>query len=156
MAMLHWSLAHRLVVVGITGLVLLSTIPLFMKVNKNFLPTDDEAQFELNFRAPEGTSLEATQLIGNRIARDVRALDGVTSTVLTIGGDSKRTPNYGSLYVKLVDARKRKEPQSKVMDRVRKEVLTKYQAENLRADVSMVNAFQSGAKEAEILFVVND
>ena len=49
------------------------TVPLLFKVvPKGFLPDDDEAQFEMNVRAPEGTSLEATALIGERIAREVR------------------------------------------------------------------------------------
>ena len=42
--------------------------------------------------------------------------------ILTVGGDDAKTPNLGAVYVKLVDADKRKLPQTGVMDRVRKEI----------------------------------
>ncbi len=67
-AILRWSLAHRGIIAGIAVLVLLSSVPLFMVANKNFLPNDDQAEFEVGVRAPEGTSLEATEIIANRIA----------------------------------------------------------------------------------------
>ena len=61
-SILSWSLAHRGIVAGIAVLVLLSSVPLFMIANKNFLPNDDQAEFEVGVRAPEGTSLEATDM----------------------------------------------------------------------------------------------
>ena len=44
----------------------------FIAVNKNFLPNDDESQFEMNIRAPEGTSVQATDLIASRLAARIR------------------------------------------------------------------------------------
>ena len=46
-------------------------------VTKNFIPDDDSSEFQVNVQAPEGTSLEATQVLIARIARDIRQLDGV-------------------------------------------------------------------------------
>ena len=63
-------------IAGIAVLVLLSSVPLFMVVNKNFLPNDDQSEFEVGLRAPEGTSLEATEIIANRIATRIRQLPG--------------------------------------------------------------------------------
>ncbi|HEX6464321.1 MAG TPA: efflux RND transporter permease subunit, partial [Vicinamibacterales bacterium] len=71
---LSWSLAHRAVVAGLAGLVLLSSVPLFMVANKNFLPNDDQSEFEVSVRAPEGTSIDSTQLVGERIASQIRTL----------------------------------------------------------------------------------
>jgi HAE1 family hydrophobic/amphiphilic exporter-1 len=154
-AALKWSIAHRWVVVGICVFAL-GTVPiLFKAVPKNFLPYDDESQFEVNFRAPEGTSLEATALIGNRISKDVKTLPGVAYALLTVAADDAKTQNLGSVYVKLVDADKRKDSQTTVMDRVRKEILPRYTDAKLRTDVSYVNAFSSGQKNAEIMYVIN-
>ncbi len=155
MAMLRWSMSHRWAIVLASGLALLTVPILFKVVPKNFLPYDDESQFEVNFRAPEGSSLEATALIGNRISNEVRALPGVAYTLLTVGADDAKTPNLGSVYVKLVDADKRKSAQTTLMDRVRKQVLPRFAEAKLRTDVSYVNAFSSGQKNAEIMFVVN-
>ncbi len=154
-SMLTWSMAHRWAVVLACVGALLTVPVLFKVVPKNFLPYDDESQFEVNFRAPEGTSLEATALIGNRISKEVKALGGVDYTLLTVGADDAKTPNLGSIYVKLVDARKRADAQTTVMDRVRKQILPHFADFKLRSDVSYVNAFTGGQKNAEIMFVVN-
>ncbi|HEY3348928.1 MAG TPA: efflux RND transporter permease subunit [Thermoanaerobaculia bacterium] len=154
-AMLNWAIGHRWVVVLICVLVLATVPILFKLVPKNFLPYDDESQFEVNFRAPEGTSLEASALIGNRISKDVRTLPGVEYALLTVGADDAKSPNVASIYVKLVDADKRKESQTTVMERVRKEILPHYADAKLRTDVSYVNAFSSGQKNAEIMYVIN-
>ncbi len=70
--LLEWSMAHRALMAGFAVLVLLSSVPLFMFADKNFMPNDDQAEFEINLRAPEGTSLESTEVITNRIATAVR------------------------------------------------------------------------------------
>src|SRR4051794_11683998 len=69
---LEWSMAHRAVIAGIAVLVLLSSVPLFMMAPKNFMPQDDQSEFEVNLRAPEGTSLEATEVVTNRVASAMR------------------------------------------------------------------------------------
>src|SRR6266566_696258 len=52
--MLKWSMAHRWAIVLLSLLVILSIAPLFWFVGKNFLPVDDQSQFEISVRAPEG------------------------------------------------------------------------------------------------------
>ncbi len=61
--LLRFSLGHRWVILSLVVLVFLSIVPLFMFVGKNFLPVDDQSQFEVSVRAPEGTSLGATSQI---------------------------------------------------------------------------------------------
>src|SRR6266542_3150823 len=70
--MLNWSMAHRWVVVGACLVVIISIVPLFMFVGKNFLPVDDQSQFEINVRAPEGSTLAATSSLAERISADIR------------------------------------------------------------------------------------
>ena len=86
--LLEWSMAHRAIVAGVAVLVLLSSVPLFMVANKNFMPHDDQAEFEINLRAPEGTSLESTEVITNRVANAVRGAD--PGSGLHAGHDRRR------------------------------------------------------------------
>jgi HAE1 family hydrophobic/amphiphilic exporter-1 len=72
---------HRWVIVLACLLVIVSIVPLFMFVGKNFLPVDDQAQFEITVRAPEGSSLAATSALAQRIGGDLRKLEGVTDTL---------------------------------------------------------------------------
>jgi HAE1 family hydrophobic/amphiphilic exporter-1 len=151
LSLLDWAMAHRWAVVLIMVAVFLTTIPLGMVANKNFLPLDDESQFEVNVRAPEGSSLESTQTILDSIGRRVRELDEVQYTLLTIGADAQNTLNLGSVFVKLKPVGERKESQFAVMDRIRREILPQYARLNLRAQVQPVAAFGAG-NNAEIQF----
>ena len=148
---LDWAMAHRTVMVVIMGLTFLSTGPLFRAVNKNFLPVDDESQFEVLVRVPEGASLETTGTILESIAKQVRAVPGVETTVLTLGGDPQITQNLGALYVKLVPVKNRALSQQQIMSKIRGEVLPQYARLNLRTQISQVQAFGS-ANNSEIQF----
>src|SRR5712671_6411898 len=99
--MLKWSMKHRWAIVLLSLLVILSTVPLFMFVGKNFLPVDDQAQFEINVRAPEGGTLSSTSALAERIAADVRTLPGVTDTLVTIGSGQQQIVNLANIYVKM-------------------------------------------------------
>jgi len=149
--LLDASLAHRWVVVVLLALVFVSTAPLFVRVHKNFLPTDDESQFEVTVRAPEGASLEATQAVAQSIARRVQQFPEVETTVVSVGSDPQRTKNLASVYVKLVPTAKRRTAQEDVMKRVRGHVLPAYARLDLRTGVQPVNVF-GGGNNAEIQF----
>ncbi|MFH4324657.1 efflux RND transporter permease subunit, partial [Acinetobacter baumannii] len=84
--LLKWSLAHRWVIVLLSVAVILSIFPLFARIGKNFLPVDDQSQFEVTLRAPEGSTPAATATVAERIARELRDLPGVTDTLTTVGG----------------------------------------------------------------------
>jgi hydrophobic/amphiphilic exporter-1 (mainly G- bacteria), HAE1 family len=147
LGLLRWSLAHRWVVVVLMILVFASTVPLFMVVDKNFLPNDDEAQFQVVVRAPEGANLDTTKAILESIAKQVRQIEGVVTTVVTIGDDPQRTLNLGSVYVQLTPPEERKgkgKDQFALMDRIRTEILPRYQKLNVRAQVAQVSAFGGG------------
>lgn len=100
---LVWAMGHRKAVVGMCLLVILSIIPLFIVSGKNMFVADDQSQFNISIRLPEGSSLAETTRYSEAIARRVRALDGVTHTLNTSGGDSRGSGNESSIYVKLVD-----------------------------------------------------
>jgi len=153
---LSWSLAHRAVVAGLAALVLLSSVPLFMVANKNFLPNDDQSEFEVSVRAPEGTSIDSTQLLTERIASQIRTLSEVDYTLVTIADDPAATQNSGTIYVRLkaLDARKR--DQFAVMDDVRAKVLPQFAAAGLRTGVRPIATFGGGGNQnAEIQFTIN-
>src|ERR1700752_2032808 len=156
--LLTWSMAHRWVIVTACVIVIVSIVPLFMFVGKNFLPVDDQAQFELNVRAPEGYSLPATSNLAERIATDLRTLPGVTDTLTTIGGGQQELVNLATIYVKLTPIQERKVSQQELMVRARNEVLAKYLKSypgQLRASVQQVAAISGGGfRNADIQYVL--
>jgi len=154
--LLEWSMAHRAIVAVVALLVLASTVPLFMAANKNFLPLDDQAEFEINLRAAEGTSLEATELLANRVASAVREqVPEVEYTLTTIGGDPANTRNLAAIYVRLrpVDARER--DQFVIMSDVRSAVLPPLTS-GMRTSVQAIAAIGGGGSQnADVQFLVN-
>ena len=116
MAVLGWVMRRRWVAVVASVATLASVVPLMKVVPKGFLPKSDEAQFEVQLRAPEGTSLEATKILGERVAREVARSRGVASTLVTIGDTEQRTPNFARVYVKLTEPAERKLSQDEMMD----------------------------------------
>lgn len=155
MFLLRHAMRRRWVVVALCIGALVATGPLFQRVPKNFLPQDDESQFEVTVRAPEGSSLEATERLVNDIAARVRALEGVRYTLTTVGGDEQRTANLGAIYVKLADVGERKLGQYELMARTREEVLPHFVDRDLRLAVQPVAAFSGGGmSNASIVYVV--
>ncbi|HEX4346084.1 MAG TPA: efflux RND transporter permease subunit [Vicinamibacterales bacterium] len=154
--LLEWSMAHRAIIAGLAVLVLLSSVPLFQIANKNFLPNDDQSEFEINLRAPEGTSLESTEVVTNRVASAVRQrLSDVDYTLVTVSGDPAGTRNLSNIYVRLKPIEARKLDQFAAMGIVRSDVLPPLSA-GLRTSVQPVaNIGGGGAQAADVQFVVN-
>ncbi len=150
MAVLGWSMRRRWVVVLMTVGVLLSTIPLGVLANKNFLPDEDESQFGITVRAPEGTSLDQTRIIAARIAAEMEALPEVKYAVTTIGDDAQRTPNLATVYVKLVPAETRERSQQEVVVRARSLTEPFAKEHALRVQVGPIPAFSGGGPAAAI------
>lgn len=152
MTVLGWVMQHRWVVVLAALLALGSIGRLFKAVPKGFIPENDDANFEINVRAPEGTSLQATEIIGERVAREVRELTpDVKLTLMSIGGNQQRTENLAKIYVRLIDPRERAASQVTIMSRIRKEIIAKLPGD-LRIDVSEVDAFNSGQSTAAVQY----
>ncbi|RPI00150.1 MAG: efflux RND transporter permease subunit, partial [Zetaproteobacteria bacterium] len=154
--LLRWAMAHRWVVVAASAVALISIVPLFTAVGKDFLPKNDESQFEVSVRTPEGTTLEQTELVATRIGREVKKLPGVAYTVVLAGNDERRTSNLATVFVKLTDVRRRTQSQFDVMDAVRTTVLPAFAGDSLRTSVSQVAAFSGGGMaNKEIAFFIS-
>ncbi|MGD0133232.1 MAG: efflux RND transporter permease subunit [Bryobacteraceae bacterium] len=156
--MLEWSMTHRKTMVAISVAVVLSTVPLFMLVGKNFIPQDDRSEFQASVRAPEGTSLAATVTITERIARDIRALPGVSATLTSVGigsasftGSSAGEANSASIFVKLVGRGDRKETQDQMMAKARE--ILKHYPKDLRTSVGQA-ADGPGGGQADVQFTL--
>ena len=149
--MLKWSMGHRWVI-GLACVGALATMPFVVKpIPKNFLPDDDESQFQVTARAPEGTSLEATADIARKIATDVRKQKEVEYTVITIGGSGQSAArNNASVFVRLkpigergeTDGRERS--QADLITYTRNNIVPKFAADQLRTTVGPAGGIGGG------------
>ncbi len=152
--MLEWAMGHRALVAVVAVLVLFSSVPLFRVVNVNFTPTDDTSEMEVNLRAPEGTSLEATDVLANRIATAVRRLPEVDYTVVTVAGDGAGTLNSANLYVKLKGLDQRSRDVFALVEDVRNNVLPATVPAGVRTSVGASGSIGSGGAGGDIQFVM--
>ena len=132
-----------------------SVVPLAGKVGGDFLPPNDEAQFEIYIQTPEGTSLQATTLIGERIARKTRLNPEVVSTLVSVGDGDQRQSNVGRVYVRLSNPELRVRDQAQVMAAVREEVLSAYKGSGTRVAAQPVNDFSVGGQNAMVSYVIS-
>ena len=151
---LRWVMAHRWVAVVASVVTLGSCGPLMGVVPKGFLPKSDEAQFQVSVRMPEGTSLDSTLLVTERVAREMREkIPEVTSTLVTIGEGADKTPNVAGIFVKIVNPDQRTATQDDIMDKVRREITSKMPKE-YRVSVSNAPLFGGAGAQAAVMYVV--
>ncbi|MEB2283547.1 MAG: RND transporter [Polyangiaceae bacterium UTPRO1] len=155
-ACLRWSLRHRAVILLLALAVTLTTGPLMRAVGTEFVPQDDQSEFEVIIQTPGGYNLERTDALTQELEAKFRRLRGVEET-LTMIGDTTGTSRPGegdvtsvSIYVRLVDLGERAFSQFAVMNDVRA-VLAAYP--DLRASVQVINAVRGGGtRQSELEF----
>jgi len=158
--LLAFSMQRRWVV-GLVMVGALASVPVIMPhVPTGFLPVDDEERFEVLIEAPMGTSLAATEILSERVARAIRGLPEVAHTVLIVGsaeGDvSGRGSHESLIYVGMTPGSTRRRSEVEVEEYVRLHVLPPLVRDlSIEATVSRISGMGgSGAQAAPIQFVV--
>ena len=119
--LLEWSLDHRAITILVALVTFALTFPLNALVGRDFIPADDQSELTVNFVTPLGTSLEATAKTASTISERIEHLPGVEFANPSITNYSFQ----GRIYVRLVDASKRKLSNIEIGDSIRK-VLAEY------------------------------
>jgi hydrophobic/amphiphilic exporter-1 (mainly G- bacteria), HAE1 family len=142
--MLGWSLRHRWTLVVVCLLVVASTVPLAMSLGANLVPRDDQSEFQVSIRTPEGYTLKRTNDVVQEIEERLSALPGVVQRFTTIGqktGRGQGDVTRASVYLRMKDLSLRNYSQFAVMKRARA-ILKEYP--DLRTAVNDVSALGGG------------
>ncbi len=100
--LLALAMRHRLAVASLSAIVILTSIPLYKAVKQEFIPTNvDEAEFEVNINAPEGTNLSSMNEGMLAIEKEILATPGVRMVLAGVGGGFIGGVNSGSAYVRI-------------------------------------------------------
>ncbi len=150
--MLAWAMHHRKWVIGFSALTVVSIVPLFMLVGKNFLPADDQSQYNVLIRTPEGTSLAATTQVAERIAQQIRTLPGVESTLMTDGSSADASVNNAAVYVKLTDIKARSVSQQDLMQQTR--TLLRRFPNDIHTGVELVSSIGGNQSNADVQYFI--
>jgi HAE1 family hydrophobic/amphiphilic exporter-1 len=166
---LRWSLRHRWVIMLAAALVTMSIFPikslhypgLFGMVGLDFLPKDDQSEFEVAITTPAGWTLERTDSTFKEIEAEFRKWPEVVNILTTLGDTSGKISKgqgdvtQGGIYCRLIDLDDRKKDpktgrkfsQFEIMARAR-QVLADYP--DLRSSVQIPAAISSGTVNADV------
>lgn len=138
--LLSWSLRHRIVIVLVTLLIFVGSIPLAIILPKGFLPKSDRDEFDINVRLAPGSKLEQTNQVMQEVYERIKKDKSIKYLLLTSGNNSGKTDN-GNIGVRL-----------KSKDEGRKKTIFDIQR-NIRKLVSDIPGCQISFREVKI---VND
>jgi HAE1 family hydrophobic/amphiphilic exporter-1 len=97
------AMRHRWVVVVVSVVTLVSTIPIYRQVKQEYIPSDvDESEFEVLVFGPEGMSLAAMDEAMQALAKEAQDTKGVAVTLASAGGSFLARVNQGYMYVRTV------------------------------------------------------
>jgi len=105
--LLKFSMKHRFLIVLAAVLCLLAIVPIGKMLRIDFVPADDTNEYNVYFRADEGSSLEGTDIILKEIEEKIKKLPGVTHVYSTIGEGAGTGVNEGAIFVQLTDIKDR-------------------------------------------------
>jgi HAE1 family hydrophobic/amphiphilic exporter-1 len=102
--LLRWSLGHKLTTLAVAFAIFVLSIVMVPLLGSEFVPTADFSETTVNFRTPEGTSIEATEARARQV-QDIlqREFPEVRYSLATLNTGTAQGKNYASIYVRLVD-----------------------------------------------------
>jgi HAE1 family hydrophobic/amphiphilic exporter-1 len=80
-----WALDHPWLILGVSAVVALLTIPLNRMVGREFVPNEDMGEWTIHVDAPEGTSIEGTAEIAFGLLKELEGIEGVAQIEPSIG-----------------------------------------------------------------------
>ena len=91
-------------------------------LGKEFVPEQDESQFNVQVQTPLGSTLQQTAAVTAELERRLRRLPGVRSLFTTIGAGAEGRVNVATILVQLQPRSNRLLTQQQIMERARRQL----------------------------------
>jgi HAE1 family hydrophobic/amphiphilic exporter-1 len=114
--LLEWSLDHRLVIVLVALGVFALTYPLNGLVGRDFIPADDQNEFQAVIDTPVDSSLDGTAAIARDLTSQYEKVPGVAFAYPNVG----ERENHAHTYIRLTPSTERKFTYLDIADQIRK------------------------------------
>lgn len=133
-----WALDHRLLVTSIAVLCVGLTVPLLLLVKKDFLPEDDQSEFEINIELSPGTAFTSSDALLRELEPQLAAVPGVKDVLVSVGDTrgGSGSATRANIYMGLLPLDERSVSQSQVMLLTRR-VFARYP--DLRTTIRAIN-----------------
>ncbi len=145
----NWALDHSGVIIGVSLIVLVMTIPLNRMVGREFAPDEDLGEWTVHMDAPEGTSLEGSQEMAFKTLKTIEGIPGVANIEPLVnpggsgvsGGGGGSNVTHVHLNVQALPLEDRKATQAQMMAEMRRRLA---QFPTYRPAMTSRNALGSG------------
>ncbi len=123
-----------------------------LKVGMDFMPMEDNGEYQVQIKAPVGTSLEAMRQKVEPILNEIKADKLTKYAILSIAYNAAKEPYKAKIYVKTIPKEQRLDmPQAKIIEKYRKR-LAKYKGLNIV--VLKIPPFETGESSAPVQVVI--
>ncbi len=143
--MLEWSLDHRAVIILVAAATFALTFKLNTLVGRDFIPADDQGEFQAVIDTPVDSSLEGTAAIAAELAARYEKIPGVVFAWPNIG----ERENHCHTYIRLTPPTERNFSYLVVADQIRK-IWAEPRYRNLRAKFWFPSALGGGENTGSI------
>jgi HAE1 family hydrophobic/amphiphilic exporter-1 len=117
----NWALDHAGVVIAVSVVTVVLTIPLNRAVGREFVPTEDMGEWTVHVDAPEGSSLEGTTEIAFKLIEELQGIEGVADIEPSIGVSSNiGAPTHIHFLCQALPIDQRKNTQAEIITEMRR------------------------------------
>jgi HAE1 family hydrophobic/amphiphilic exporter-1 len=146
----NWALDHPGIIIGISVVTALLTLPLNRMVGREFVPNEDMGEWIIHVDAPEGTSLEGTSEIAFKLVDELKGIEGVADIEPSVGVSANlSSPTHIHFLCQALPVDQRKNTQAQIITEMRKRLAAH---PSYRPSISSRTALGSG--EGNISFPI--
>jgi HAE1 family hydrophobic/amphiphilic exporter-1 len=121
-ATLKFVLRFKLITIVLVLGVFFGSLSLFPKIGLDFIPKEDQGEFEVHMKADASLSLEEMIRKSKRIEEVVKADKNVEYTTMSVGYNAAKEKNKGVIYVKLIPKKERTQDQERIVQNFREQL----------------------------------
>jgi HAE1 family hydrophobic/amphiphilic exporter-1 len=114
------SLGHRWAVILLAIVFVVASGFIFVRIDKGFMPEEDEGRFIVAVKAPLGSSIEYTESKLSDLERIFSEYPVIAGSFATVGQDQARQVSQANIIVNMVDWSERDVSQAQLMDTLRR------------------------------------
>ncbi|MEZ5993700.1 MAG: efflux RND transporter permease subunit [Planctomycetota bacterium] len=143
--LLRSVLRFRWITVLAAVAILIGTVFLVGKLRSEFLPQEDQSEFNVRVKAPLGSPISLTDSVMKRIQKQLEGRPWLEYTFVSMGSDELQRVNEGTIYVRMKEKDERELSQEEAMAWMRDQIASIHEA---RVSVEAVPRVSGGGRSS--------
>jgi hydrophobe/amphiphile efflux-1 (HAE1) family protein len=117
----NWALDHSGLIIAVSVITAVLTIPLNRMVGREFVPNEDMGEWIVHIDAPEGTSLAGTTEVAFNLLKELEGIEGVAQIEPSVGVSGNiSSPTHIHFLCQALPIEQRKNTQAQIIAEMRR------------------------------------